>query len=104
MQSEPGIYCLSLVTYKSGYAYPMLELNKFAEAHKSIILWDLSHAVGVLDIDFKATETKVAFGCTYKYLNGGPGSQDLLYMAYDLLEQTENPIAWWLGTARTVDL
>jgi kynureninase len=103
MQSEPGIYCLSLVTYKSGYAYPMLELNKFAEAHNSIILWDLSHAVGVLDIDFKATETKVAFGCTYKYLNGGPGSPAFLYMATDLLEQTENPIAGWFGHARPFD-
>lgn len=103
MQSEPGIYCLSLVTYKSGYAYPMLELNKFAEAHDSIILWDLSHAVGVLDIDFKATQTKIAFGCTYKYLNGGPGSPAFLYGATDLLEQIKNPMAGWFGHARPFD-
>ena len=103
MQSEPGIYCLSLVTYKSGYAYPMLELNKFAQAHNSIILWDLSHAVGVLDIDFKATQTKVAFGCTYKYLNGGPGSPAFLYGATDLLKQIKNPMAGWFGHARPFD-
>ena len=102
-QNQPGIYCLSLVTYKSGYVYPMQQLNELAAENNSIIIWDLSHAAGVLDIDFKETRTKVAIGCTYKYLNGGPGAPAFLYVEKALLNQLENPIAGWFGHARPFD-
>lgn len=99
----PGIYCLSLVTYKSGFLYPMLELNRLAKESGSIIIWDLSHAVGVVDIDLKATETRVALGCTYKYLNGGPGAPAFLYVDKTLMSTLENPIAGWFGHAKPFD-
>jgi kynureninase len=68
IQENPGIYCLSLVTYKSSFLYPIKELNEFAENNKSIIVWDCSHAIGVVDIDVKDSKTKAAIGCTYKFL------------------------------------
>lgn len=102
-QNQPGIYCLSLVTYKSGYTYPIKRLNEIAADNNSIIIWDLSHAVGVIDIDFKETKTKVAIGCTYKYLNGGPGAPAFLFVDRTLLNQLENPIAGWFGHARPFD-
>ncbi|CAI8230905.1 MAG: Kynureninase [Flavobacteriaceae bacterium] len=100
IDSHPGIYCLSLVSYQSGYAYPIKQLNRYAAANNSLIIWDLSHAVGVLDIDLKETETKAAIGCTYKYLNGGPGAPAFLYVDAHILKQIENPIAGWFGHAR----
>lgn len=97
IKEKPGIICLSLVTYKSAYLYPMRELNLWAEAQGSIIIWDLSHAVGVVPIDLKDSGTKVALGCTYKYMNGGPGAPAFLYLDVTLSLQLENPIQGWFG-------
>ena len=97
IQENPGIYCLSLVTYKSSFLYPIKELNEFAENNKSIIVWDCSHAIGVIDIDVKDSKTKAAIGCTYKFLNGGPGSPSFLYVSKDILSHLQNPIKGWFG-------
>ena len=97
IKEKPGIICLSLVTYKSAYFYPMKELNQWAEAHNSIIIWDLSHAVGAVPIDFKESGTKVAIGCTYKYMNGGPGAPAFLYLNHAMSSLLENPIQGWFG-------
>ena len=99
MAKHPGIYCLSLVTYKSGFLYPMKTLNQHAKQHNCIIIWDVSHAVGVVAIDFKATETLVALGCSYKYLNGGPGAPAFLYVSESIIDGLDNPIAGWFGHA-----
>ena len=100
IQENPGIYCLSLVTYKNSFLYPIKELNEFAEKNKSIIVWDCSHAIGVINIDVKASKTKVAIGCTYKFLNGGPGSPSFLYVSKDLLNHIQNPIKGWFGHSK----
>jgi len=97
IQDKPGIYCLSLVSYKSGYRYPLKKLNQWASKHNSIIVWDFSHAVGAISIDCKATETLVAVGCTYKYMNGGPGSPAFLYVNKKLISSLSNPIKGWFG-------
>ena len=59
IKRKPGIYCLSLVTYKSSFLYPMKDLNMWAEKFKSIIVWDLSHAIGAIDIDLKSSAAKI---------------------------------------------
>ena len=68
--------------------------------NKSIIVWDCSHAIGVIDIDVKASKTKTAIGCTYKFLNGGPGSPSFLYVSKDLLNHMQNPIKGWFGHSK----
>ena len=95
--THPGILCLSAVGYKSAWYYPMRELNIFAKKHNSIILWDLSHAIGVVDIDLRETQTQVAIGCTYKFLNGGPGAPAFLYVDKNLQSSLHNPIQGWFG-------
>jgi len=97
IQNNPGIICLSLVTYKSSWIYPMKELNEWALKHNSIIVWDLSHAAGAVHIDLKKTKTLAAVGCTYKFLNGGPGSPAYLYVKKNLLKTIKNPISGWFG-------
>ena len=103
IQQTPGIVCLSLVSFKSAYRYPMRELNKFAAEHHSIIVWDLSHAVGAVNIDFKTTNTLAAIGCTYKYLNGGPGAPSFLYVSEKLISHLATPIQGWFGHRRPFD-
>ena len=103
IQENPGIYCLSLVTYKSSFLYPIKELNEFAENNKSIIVWDCSHAIGVVDIDVKDSKTKAAIGCTYKFLNSGPGSPSFLFVSKDILNHLQNPIKGWFGHSKPFD-
>ena len=103
IKKSPGIICLSLVTYKSCYYYPMKVLNQYAFKHKSIIVWDLSHGVGSVPIDFKESKTKIAVGCTYKYMNGGPGSPSFLYIESALHSLLENPIQGWFGHKNPFD-
>lgn len=103
IQKNPGILCLSLVSYKSAFFYPMRELNEFAAQKGSIIVWDLSHAVGAVPINFKESKTKVALGCTYKYMNGGPGSPAFLYIESALQQSLENPIQGWFGHQNPFD-
>jgi kynureninase len=103
LKSNPGILCLSLVTYKSAYYYPMLEINQWAKEHQSVIIWDFSHAVGAVNIDVKKTQTLAAIGCTYKYLNGGPGSPAFLYLDNTLHDQIKSPIKGWFGHQKPFD-
>jgi len=103
IKHSPGIICLSLVSYKSSWLYPMLDLNEFAEKNNSIIVWDCSHAIGVVDIDVKKTKTKIALGCTYKFLNGGPGSPSFIYINNKLIGDISNPIQGWFGHEKPFD-
>ena len=103
IKNNPGIICLSLVSYKSAYLYPMKQLNRWASKHHSIIVWDLSHAVGAVAIDLKETETMIALGCTYKYMNGGPGAPAFLYINKEWHSKLLNPIQGWFGHQRPFD-
>ena len=97
IQNNPGIYCLSLVSYKSAFLYPMKSMNLWAAKHQSVIVWDLSHAVGAVPIDLKASHSKIALGCSYKYMNGGPGAPAFLFVEETLQQQLFNPIQGWFG-------
>ena len=92
-----GILILSHVTYKSSYRYPIIEINKFCKDNDTIIIWDLSHSIGAIDIDMNHNELNYAVGCTYKYLNGGPGSPAFIYVRKSEIDKLKSPIKGWFS-------
>ncbi|MEZ0325729.1 MAG: kynureninase [Fimbriimonas sp.] len=98
-----ALLTLSHVTFKSGELYDMAALTKEAHAQGALTLWDLSHSVGAVPVHLIACNADLAVGCTYKYLNAGPGSSAFLYIRRDLQEQLRNPIQGWFGRDNAFD-
>ena len=97
---DTALVCLSLVAFHNAFMYDLEEITRAAHERGALVLWDLSHAVGAFPIDLSGTSVDLAVGCTYKYLNGGPGSPAFLYIRKALIPQLTNPIQGWIGTAR----
>jgi len=100
---DTAVLSLSLVTYKSAYLHPLKELTEAAHDVGALVLWDLSHAAGAVEVDLQAAGVDLAVGCSYKYLNGGPGAPAFLYVSKDLQSRLESPIKGWFGDARPFD-
>ncbi|MCS6992932.1 MAG: kynureninase [Anaerolineales bacterium] len=103
IDEQTALVTLSHVAFKSGYLYDMAEITRQAHAKGALVLWDLSHSAGVIPIELDAWEVDFAIGCTYKYLNGGPGSPAFLYVNRRLQEQTCSPIWGWFGQNQPFD-
>jgi kynureninase len=94
-----GVYLKSAVNYRSAEVADIAAHEREAAAHGALILWDLSHATGVLDLALKADGARLAAGCTYKYLNGGPGAPAFVYAAHDIAGLLHTPLPGWMGHA-----
>lgn len=92
-----ALVTLSHVAYKSAYMYDMERVTELAHMHGALVLWDLSHSVGAVPVSLNRANVDLAIGCTYKYLNGGPGSPAFLYVKKELQEKMVNPIQGWFG-------
>lgn len=100
---DVGLVSLSATAFKSGYTYDLEGVTASAHEAGSLVLWDLSHAVGAVEVDLGAAGADLAVGCTYKFLNGGPGSPAFLYVRRDHHAELHNPIAGWWGDAAPFD-
>ncbi len=100
LNDDTALVCLSHVNYKTGYAFDLSAVTALAHAHGAPILWDLSHSVGAVPVDVGLAQVDAAVGCTYKYLNGGPGAPAFLMVRRDWIERLQNPIPGWFGAAR----
>ncbi|WP_319482308.1 kynureninase [uncultured Draconibacterium sp.] len=94
-----ALVVLSLVAFKSAFMYQLNEITEYAHQMGALVLWDLSHAAGAVEIELNKSNADLAVGCTYKYLNGGPGSPAFLYVHKDLQEKLSSPIQGWFGDA-----
>jgi len=91
-----AVVVLSHVDYRSGTLVDLPAVTELVHRHGAVIVWDLCHSVGVLPIALDAAEADFAVGCTYKYLNSGPGAPAFLYVAERHLTAVTQPIAgWW---------
>ena len=95
LDEDTALLSLSHVSFKSGYLYDMERLTKAAHDVGALVLWDLSHSAGVVSMDLGSVD--LAVGCTYKYLNGGPGSPAFVYV--NPIHDIENPLTGWWGHA-----
>lgn len=94
---ELALLTLSHVCFKSGYLYDAMGLTDWTHERGGLCLWDLSHSAGSVPVDLDRWGVDLAVGCTYKYLNGGPGAPAFLYVAKHLQDSLENPICGWFG-------
>ncbi len=97
LDDQVALVILSHTVFKSGYVYDMSAITASAHAVGALVLWDLSHSVGSVPVDLNAAQADMAIGCTYKYLNGGPGSPAFLSIRRDLQTSLSNPINGWMG-------
>ncbi|MEN8156835.1 MAG: kynureninase [Bacteroidota bacterium] len=95
--SQTALVSLSHVNFKNAYLYDMTKVTELVHMHGALVIWDLSHSAGVVPMSLEKANVDMAVGCTYKYLNGGPGSPAFLYVRKELQERLENPIQGWFG-------
>ncbi len=92
-----ALVVLSHVSFKSGYLHEAATVAARARQVGAWLLWDVSHSVGVVPIELDAWGAELAVGCTYKYLNGGPGAPAFLYVRRDLQARLRSPVEGWFG-------
>jgi kynureninase len=97
--SHTALIVLSDVAYRSGYLADVPAVTTLAHDHGALVLWDVCHSVGVIPRRLDEWRVDLAVGCTYKYLNGGPGSPAFGYVRAELQDRLRQPIQGWMGSA-----
>ena len=99
IDSDTAVVTLTHVDYRSASIHDMRAINDASHAAGALVVWDLSHSAGAIELDLADSGCDLAVGCGYKYLNGGPGSPAFIYVAERLQRDLENPLQGWMGHA-----
>ncbi len=99
IDADTSVVTLTHVDYRSAAFYDMRAVNEAARAEGALVVWDLSHSAGAIELDLNAAGSQLAIGCGYKYLNGGPGAPGYIYVAKALQEEIHSPLQGWMGHA-----
>jgi len=97
IDENTAVAVLSYVSFRSAFMYDMKKVTEYAHSKGVLVIWDLSHATAAVEIDLNSAGADMAVGCTYKYLNGGPGSPAFLYVNKKIQDSVVSPIWGWLG-------
>ncbi len=100
IDADVAVVMLTHVNYKTGYMYDMQALTTLSHECGALSIWDLAHSAGAVPIDLHAAGADYAIGCTYKYLNGGPGSQAFVWVSPALVDVVRQPLSGWFGHTR----
>jgi kynureninase len=97
LNQRTALVSFSHVSYRSAFVADMAAVTRAAHDAGALMLWDLCHSVGSVPVALDADGADLAVGCTYKYLNGGPGAPAFTYVRRELLPEIGQPIWGWLG-------
>ena len=97
LQADTAIAMLTQVNYRSGYMHDMAALTQLIHQRGALALWDLAHSAGAVPVDLNGVGADGAVGCTYKYLNGGPGAPGYVWVPHRHQTGFEQPLSGWWG-------
>jgi len=97
LQDDVAVLALSHVNYRTGAMYDMAAVTQLAHQQGALTIWDLAHAAGAVPVDLNGAQADFAIGCTYKYLNGGPGSPAFIWVAGRHQNRFWQPLSGWWG-------
>ncbi|WP_108815812.1 kynureninase [Loktanella sp. Alg231-35] len=97
INDDLAVLMLTQVDYRTGRLHDMQALTAMAQAAGAVTVWDLAHTAGAMAVDVKGYNADFAIGCTYKYLNGGPGAPAFIYVAPRHIDSCQPALSGWLG-------
>jgi kynureninase len=99
IDADCAVVMLTHVNYRTGYQHDMGAISRHAHANGALVVWDLAHSAGAVPVDLHAAEADFAVGCTYKYLNGGPGAPAFIWVPRRHQARFSHPLSGWWGHA-----
>jgi kynureninase len=99
LDEATAVVTVTHVDYLSGARFDMGAVNEAARSVGALVVWDLSHSAGAIELDLKGSGCELAVGCGYKYLNGGPGAPAFVYVSEKAQSDIRPPLQGWMGHA-----
>ncbi|MCD2518591.1 kynureninase [Massilia sp. G4R7] len=100
VDADCAVLMLTHVNYRTGYQHDMAALTRHAHAQGALAVWDLAHSAGAVPVDLHGAEADFAVGCTYKYLNGGPGAPAFIWVPQRHQAAFAHPLTGWWSHAQ----
>ena len=97
ISTDTAVVLLTEVDYRTGRLHDMQAITEAAHRAGAVMIWDLAHSAGAIPVNLTQSQCEFAVGCTYKYLNGGPGAPAFVYVRSDLVNEVKPTLSGWLG-------
>ena len=104
LDSDVALVTLQIIQYRSGGLNNYAEIESMVIKNGALMLWDCSHALGSVNLQFDQNQIGLAVGCTYKYGNSGPGAPGWLYVSSNLQSKLDVPIRGWFGVKNQFEM